>query len=678
MMSAFDQSEASHANTMGRRRLLRSGGVIAAAAALMRPAAAQALPIHGDAAVKVTDLGPGVKNLSVMSGLLIGTNFYAGSRNVSPARVFAIDVSTAKVTATHMLGKGNFVEGLAADPTGRALFVGVTHTGRGDVNLYSIALGTGAVSKVVNVPGLLIRDLAMAPDGVLFITGRPTPHADGPPVYSWSSSSRRLAKVAVPEPAADEGSCLAATRTHVYWGGGSLLTGGNPKAGLFEINRATGKATRIPLPAELLHQTEICALAVFGHLLVLTTMNPGLGTPGGVGILDLGTRRWRVPAYTGQSLVSIARWGTYHFVVDGAPQPGLAAIDTRSLKVTRQPAGNAHRGSGWMGIRGNTAYGVVGRRFWSYDLAAKQGRVHDLATMGAAPGSMLGMSIATDGTRVYVAGTQAVDMHDLTTDKVTPLSVPGEVKDMLCVGSTLYMGVYSSQGIWRYRPGGTPARVARLPQGQNRPTDICRDGVNKLIGMTVKSDTLGGGSLCLYDTDHAKTTSVINPLGATQVPTAVAARGGRIYIGGSAGDIAMWDPLTRKQIWRYALPFTEGDQRRPAVTSILVYGNKLIGASSRSLFVISISARPTLLHYVGINAFTGAAANENPELVATGNGIYSVSAFSVVQINPVNYKLRLLLKDLGGDWYGHAHVASDPQHRLYTLSGRNLIQITTP
>lgn len=664
---------------VSRRAVLRGGALVGAATVGLAGLPRALGAVEGDdRSASVENLGPGNLNLRTMSGRLAGDTFYVGTRNLSPTRVVAFHIPSATVTATYLLGNGNFVQGLAADGAGN-LYAGVTHAADTE-NLYRIALDSGEVSEVTGVPGLYIRDLVMAPDGVLYITGRPRPHADGPPVYSWDPASERLERLGVPDPKADQGTALVATDSTVYYGCGSILTGGGDAsdAGVFAIDRATHEATRIALPDPLAADPEIRALALFADLLVVTTIRSEPDSPGNVGLLDVTTGEWRIPDYVGNNLSAVVRRDNRLIF---ASSGRLDAIDVDTLEVTQLDTGDADVGGAQsMGVLDGVLYGSGSRVIWSYDLNSGAGQAYDLVDAGAEAAAMLGMSVAADDRRVYVAGTGSVDMHDLETGERTRLSVPGEVKDMLTVGTTLYMGVYNSHGIWRYQPGGTPEQVAELPAGQNRPRDICWDEDNELIGLAVKADSSGGGSLCLYDPATDAVTAHVDPLGETQVVNAVAAAHGLVYIGGNKGDVAAWDPVAGEQVWRYELPFTETSQKlTPKVVSLVAHGlrrERLVGTTERSLFAINMDNGPELVHHVNLSAFTGSKTAESPELILVDGMFYAVSALSFVRIDPQDYGLELLIGDLGGEWFGAPHVTADARHRLYTLSGRDLIQVT--
>ncbi|WP_129710928.1 hypothetical protein [Haloactinopolyspora alba] len=631
--------------------------------------------------ITIENLGPAVLDFHVMSGTLVGETFYIGSRNLSPTRVAAFHVPTRTVTTTYMLGNGNFVQALAAHGTD-VLYAGVTHAAD-TVNLYRIELTTGEVTGIASVPGLYIRDLSVAPDGVVYIVGRPRPHADGPPLYSYDPATGELTKLGIPAPDADQGSAVAATDTTVYFGCGSMLTAGTPTR-VFAIDRGTGETTDIT-PPEIADDLQVATsgLELFDDILVLGThAREAEGLPGHVAILDLPDGEWRVvPDYEGLVLRAFARRDNE--VIVSSEYGRLDVIDLDTLAVRQLDTSNDQVGKAWgFGLLGDLLLGEMGSNVWTYDLKTGDGEVYDLAEVGAEGGPMLGMSIAVDTSRpehekIYVAATGWVARHDRSTGAVTKYHVPGEPKDMVVVGDTLYMGVYNNQGIWEYRPGQGPRQVAQLPEGQNRPQAIRWDDVNELVVVGVKSDP-GGGSICFYDPDTQSVTAHVNPLGDRQPLRTVATGDGITYIGGSRGEVAAWDPVAGRESWRMTLPWRETSAGKiPKVTSLVVFGWKLFGTTERHFFVVDLRNRrgPELLYQTNLSAFTGSRTAEQPQLLIDRGIIYTVSARSVVRINPHDHSLELLIDDLGAEWYGRPRAAFGDDHGIFTLSGRDLVRI---
>src|SRR5699024_2288817 len=89
----------------------------------------------GALGVRTTMSPPAVSGFPLMSSCLVEDVLYVGSRNLRPARVAAIDLTTRRTVAVHDLPTGNFVKALrSAGGPARAdstLYVGVTHAPSG-------------------------------------------------------------------------------------------------------------------------------------------------------------------------------------------------------------------------------------------------------------------------------------------------------------------------------------------------------------------------------------------------------------------------------------------------------------------------------------------------------------------------------------------------------------------
>ncbi|WP_393063316.1 hypothetical protein [Streptomyces sp. LN549] len=166
-----------HSRSLSRRRLIRTGGALGlttAAGTLLAPQAGAAP--EAAATTKVTDLGPGLVQFSLMSGLVVGDTVYIGSRNLTPSSVVGFHLPSRKVVSSTDLDAGPepSIQALAADPTGRYLYIGVlVKSDQGKPNLYRWDLRTPDKPAVPigRTEDRDIRDLAVAPDGTVFAVG---------------------------------------------------------------------------------------------------------------------------------------------------------------------------------------------------------------------------------------------------------------------------------------------------------------------------------------------------------------------------------------------------------------------------------------------------------------------------------------------------------------------------
>ena len=183
---------------------------------------------------------------ALMSAVLVGDVLYIGTRNVLPCRVVAYHVPTRKVIGRADLTTGYSIQALAADPTGRYLYAGVLQkSGGSQPNLHRwdlSALDQPAV-PIGRIGDRDVRDLAVAPDGVLFAVGGGSPTA--PALWQFDPATNLVSNLGVPDPASTLARAVAATSSTVFFGAGSTLGGGGSasRASLFAFDRSAGGFT---------------------------------------------------------------------------------------------------------------------------------------------------------------------------------------------------------------------------------------------------------------------------------------------------------------------------------------------------------------------------------------------------------------------------------------------------
>ncbi|BAJ27682.1 MULTISPECIES: hypothetical protein [Kitasatospora] len=656
------------ASSPSRRRLLIGGGAAAALTALGSPAAARPAPT-------VTELGPGNADFPLMSATLLRGTLWIGSRNLSPARVVGYELASGRVTASAVLPTGNFVQGSAA--FGGALYLGVTDAPQA-ANLYRY---DGTVTALGSVPGADVRDVAVAPDGTVYATGRQKGRAAGPGLYAWSPATGAVTEVASPAPGATQGRAVAATATHAYLGVGSNLAGGGgaTRATLFAVDRRTGAVADIT-PPELRDDVIIRRVTVLGDDLLAVSTE---GQPAHVALLDPADHRvlrsFPVPGC--KSVTNFQRQGdTVWFTSTEHGVLWRLSLATGALEQLAVPVPD---GNSWgLGRDGGTLAGVTeGGTVWTLDLATNAVTTRDLIEAGAPGGAQLGMSVAAGGGRVYVGGNGSLALHDLAAGTVRKLPVPGEAKDTVVLDDgTLYLGVYSSQGIWRYRPGSdaVPVREAALPQEQNRPQVVRWDGDSGLLLLGVQADTTGGGSFVTYRPGSGTPAVHVDPLGPGQLVRAVAAGRGQAFLGGDnakatgpRGTLAGWDPVAGRELWRLDGALGAG------VSSLAVHGHTLYGLTVDGwAFTVDLrgSGRPGFVPAVARRTDLRAVSAANPRLLALGGTLYGVSERTLFRLDRDSLAPTVLVR-LDAEWYSGARLAADEDGTLYTLRGRELIAV---
>ncbi|MFD4372428.1 PQQ-binding-like beta-propeller repeat protein [Streptomyces sp. NPDC058486] len=664
-----------HSRPVGRRQLLMAGGALglATAAAPLLTSPAQARP--QEPCTTVTDLGPAIEQFALMSALQVGDTVYIGSRNLEPTRVIGFHLPTRKVVSQTVLGTGHSIQALAADPTGRYLYAGILTKGdEGKPNLFRWDLTTPQTPAVGigRTEDRDIRDLAVAPDGTVYAVGGIPGKA--PALWMYDPATGKVTKLGIPDPKATLARAVAATDTTVFFGAGSVLSGGEgaSKASLYAYDRAAGTFADVT-PPEMEKDPSLRDLVVLGDRLVVSTS--GSTEPAKLAVMDLADlSSYKVTTSTGKVVKNLTAQGdTVHFATD----TGLHSYSL-ATGVLSPVAFDGDLGEVWgLDHVGDTltvvsGYGFVGE----IDLASGRAVVTDLGAAGAPVSPQTTMGIAADHRYVYVGGNNVIARHDLRDGKVANLRAPGEAKDAEVLNGVLYTGQYSSQGMWTYDPqrDELPRQLAAFPSEQNRPLDVCYDGRNRLLLVGVQSDTEGGGSLWTYSPRTGKKAAYINPVDGNQLVRAVATRDGVAYLGGDnptaqgpRGTLVAFDPVAGRELWRLDLPAT----LTTGTAALAVRGRHLYGLTRKGgFFVVDLSIR-RVIHTADHRAVCpGFAA-----MVTSRGVVYGVSDTTLFRFDPKTFALTTVVAEINGAWYSGPHVNVDNRGRLYTMRGHHLVRV---
>lgn len=665
-----------HSSSVSRRRLLQAGGALGlatAAGSLLAPQAGASPEAAGR--TTVTDLGPGLVQFSLMSGVLVGDTVYIGSRNLTPAVVVGFHLPSRKVVSSTDLGAGPepSIQALAADPTGRYLYIGVlVKADEGGPNLYRWDLTTPdkPAEAIGRTEDRDIRDLAVAPDGTVFAVGGVP---DKPPVlWQYDPGTGTVTNLGAPDPKATLARAVAATDTTVFFGAGSVLSGGGgaSKASLFAFDRKSRAFTSI-VPKEMEKDPSLRELAVMEGQLVVGTS--GAADPAKFAVIDLAD-------YSSYTLVKTEGAVIKTFASDAeriyfASESGIEAYSKADRTLSHVEFSGPDLGEIWgLDHRDGKLAVVSGYGFVAeIDVAAGTSEVTDLHEAGAKAGTQAGMGIAAGRGYVYLGGNGAVSRRDLRSGEVVNLTAPGEAKDAEVIEGVLYTGQYNSQGIWRYDPARRkqPQQAAKFPVEQNRPLDVSWDPENKLLLVGVQSDTEGGGALWTYSPRTGKSASYVNPIDDVQLVRAVANRDGVAYLGGDnaakegpRATVVAVDPATGKEQWRV------DTQQAAGVAALAVQGRHLYGVTVKGgLFVIDRRTRK-VVHTADISGVSkGFAA-----MVTNRGAVYGVSDTTLYRFHPKTFAVSTVVEGINGAWYSGPHVNAH-DGLLYTLRGGNLVAV---
>ncbi|MFJ3710788.1 MULTISPECIES: hypothetical protein [unclassified Streptomyces] len=663
-------------STVSRRRMLQAGGALGLATAAGSLFADRAQAASGRAPTTVvTDLGPGLVQFSLMSGLLVGDTVYIGARNVEPARVIGFHLPSRKVVSYTEVGAGPkpSIQALAADPTGQYLYIGVLlKADEGKPNLFRWDLKTPEKPAVPigRTGDRDIRDLAVAPDGTVYAVGGVPDRA--PVLWEYDPATGTVTDLGAPDPKATLARAVAATDTTVFFGAGSILSGGGgaSRASLFAFDRQKRTFTSI-VPKEMEKDPSLRELAVMdGHLVVGTS---GGVDPSKLALMDLND----LSSYT---VVPTQAQTIKAFTADEdriyfASEAGVQAYSKADRTVSPVEFDGPDLGEIW-GVDHTdgklavvSGYGFVAE----IDLAARTSVVTDLKEAGAPASPQAGMGIAAGRGYVYVGGNSSISRRNLRTGEVVNLQAPGEAKDAEVIEGRLYTGQYDALGIYRYDPAKRqqPQQAAHFPSEQNRPLDTSWDPENELFLVGVQSDTEGGGALWTYSPRTGKSASYVNPIDDVQMVRAVVNRQGVAYLGGDndakegpRATVVAVDPVTGREKWRVDTQQTAG------VAALAVQGRNLYGLTTKGAsFVIDVRTRK-VVHTADVSSVCkGFGA-----MVVNRGVVYGVSDTTLFRFHPKTFAVSTVVAGINGVWYSGPHVNVD-RGMLYTLRGNNLVEV---
>ena len=667
--------------TFTRRLALQVGGAgsLAAIAALVSggPAHASETPSITRAPLgpTITDLGPAVSQFGLMSAVLVGDTVYIGSRNIVPTAVVAFHLPTRTITATTSVSTGHSIQAMAADPTGRYLYFGVLQKSGGpQPNLYRWDLATPDVpaAAIGAIGDRDVRDLAVAPDGVLFAVGGGGP-AVAPALWQFDPAVGVVTSLGVPDPASTLARAVTATASAVFVGGGTTFGGGGSatRSSLIAYDRAAATFTQVA-PAEFSADPSIRDLAIVGDRLVATTAASTEASK--LALMDLADlSSYAVATSVGKTAKNLTSDGGTVFF---ANETEILTYSTTANTIERLDLGTLDLGEVWgVDARGGRLYVVSAYGFVAdIDVASRTWSTTDLGEAGAPVSAQACMGIAVGAGFAYVGGNGVIARHSLSTGEVVNLRAKGEAKDADVVDGVLYTGQYNSQGIWSYDPstGDDAKQAAKFASEQNRPLDTTWDAVNGLLLVGVQSDTEGGGSFWTYDPVTGASTSVIDPIDDIQLVRAIATADGIAYLGGDnaqktgpRGTVVAWDPVAGAELWRIETAQANG------IAALAVRGRHVYCLTIKGTLVVIDRAQRTIVHTADHAALCpGFAA-----MVTRHGVVYAVSDTNLFRFDPKTFAVTVVVPAINGAWYSGSHLNLDEEGRIYTLRARNLVQI---
>ncbi|MBC6493614.1 PQQ-binding-like beta-propeller repeat protein [Microbacterium sp. 4-7] len=655
--------------------LAGAGGLLAAAAGVGSAQSAQASPTlfpTGRAGTTITEIGPGIMQYSLMSGVLLDGICYIGSRNLEPTGILAFDVASAAVTHSTTLATGHSIQALTVDPARKLLYAGILQKAPSANNLYRWDLTDLAAPAVAigRIGDRDVRDLAVAPDGTLFAVGGGGTGA--PALWQYDPSTGSITNLGVPDAKATLARAVAATDQTVFFGAGSTLGGGSgtSRAALYAFDRRAATFTDIT-PTEMVNDPSIRELTIAGDRLLASTA--GSVEPTKIAEISLADHTsYRAVTAIGTTAKNFAVAGGDVYCANDAGvlrwTPGEDAVHQLPVPVDLGEIwGLDVHDDGLVVVSG---YGFVA----ALELDGAVRAEYDLGEAGAPVSAQTCMGIAVGAGFAYVGGNGGIARHDLRRGGAVNLRAPGEAKDAEVIGGVLYTGQYNAQGIWAYDPrtGESIHRVAAFPSAQNRPLDTHWDDRNRLLLVAAQADTEGGGSLWTFDPRTGASTHAINPIDDMQLVRAVVAVDGVAYLGGDnaqktgpRGTIVAWDPLAHRELWRIETGAPHG------IAALAAHGRYLFALSIKGALVVIDRPRRAIVHTGDLAALVpGFAA-----MKAARGVVYGVSDTNLFRIDPRTFEVTTVMPGINGGWYSGPHLNVDEDGAVFTLRGRTLVKV---
>lgn len=598
-------------------------------------------------AVRVRVLGPGVVGFPISGSALDGDLLYVVSRNLSPARLALFDLHERRVLAERRIPTGAGAWGVTT--TRAAVWLGMFGA-RGARNLYRFGTRGRDLRAVASLDALYVWALATAPDDT--VVGALDPAA----VVTYDGEVDLLGGFAPGELLRS----VAATRAAIWVGGGR-----DGRATLRTIDRGTG-TRRDRLPPALAGDQNVYTLVADRGLVVGGTRGPG-NTDAALFLLD-GDTPPVIVRLRGEQVVDAialarnrrtvyatarASGALYRYERGGALQ--RLAVPVRGSETRQAFARGRH-------VVGTSAPGLV----WRVDTRTGKTTVIDLLAHGLRGRPMLPQSIAAGAGRVAVGGNFGLQVRVVGSSGVSRAFVPGEPKDMVYAGSTLWLAVYPVGELWRL-DDGAPARAAQLPPEQNRPQTIIHHAPTGELIVSTAADRIGGGGLHRFDPATGTLRSVIDPLGPGQHPAGLAVIGATLFIGGSGADASLlaWDLLANRALWEMAA-FAPG---AGTVVGLTVARGRLFGLTSAGDLVVVDPDTRALVHRARVSSVGG-------QVLTSRDLVWGAGADEVVAVDPRTFAVEVVARGLDPQVWGWPKLAADEAGRLYAFKRMNVAQLT--
>lgn len=609
----------------------------------------------------VDRIAPASRDATIQFATRVDDTAYVVTRNVEPPVLGIVDLARGQTLETYEL-----IHGWASWPKG-----GAWHDG----DLYLSLFGTTTVQRFETDTGRVTTPFELsngdppfalaADDEKLYVGER------GGDIFEFDTST-----------GPDQ---LAAFDTRIQAlsvAPETLYVSFGPMAGLRAVDRESGTAESL-LPAELDDERIVKYAALAGTDLVVGTQPTAK-----IAVVDTETgasRVWR-PDPEGKTVQCIAVDDRTAFFGIDAPRSHGRTVDVYTLELTtgdlrqvsRLPSGiNPVRmtagGRLFVAPKQSLSARPDGESLVSVD-GDPPVEVLDQQAAGVPARPELPQSIGRFDGRPVVGGHAKVTIHAIDgSGTVETASLLGEPKAMTEVGDALYLAVYPSAYVARYRPSDGIEYLDRVGDEQNRPRAIHYHEASGLVLLgTHPMGGLLGGAVAAYDPDRGELATdrdVVedHSIGAVTGIGDLAYLGTEIRDGDNYPDIDVaearliaWDPVARVQRWSMSVPDAT------LVRDLVATGGRLVGVTGDGeLFACDPGAR---------ELSWGDRVGEGGGLVVSETGTFGATSDRIYRVDPETASAEVLAAGFDGDWFNWGMVAA-VDGDLYTIEGKDLVRI---
>jgi hypothetical protein len=562
-----------------------------------------------DVSLSVSDHGianPGISlwNCSTHDGVT-----YTANRWGNPVKAAGFDHESRTVTDTYSLPSGSGC--LAVEAMERYVFF-VTTT---DGGVHRLERSSGTVEQIAtfDVGNVYTWNLESAPDGTLYAAT-----SNNSRVYEIDPESGEYTVIGPLAETEEDAYDLVATDDAVYVG-----VGNTENNGLYHVDRSDHEVTRL-VPdsvSDFVQKVEYTSRYLICHVIydkslivdldsgspgsldAATVVNP---LPGTYATSEAAESTVYYPAFPSQ----IENWSEiegFSGDVHDPDQPAMYSYDIETGERRKEfevssalsPDENdlnyrsTHITDGtYVGVQKPSAASLA-----VYDLESGDGGTYDLQAIGMDPTAIVNQSVGEFRGQPVTNRHGMMYVHDVEAGTRTGVPVSGEVKRLVEVEETLYLGIYPGAEFHTY--DGESVRELATADGQVRPLDLIYNEATDSVVMGTQPNygAKTGGSIAVLDRGTEELTTYENVI-PDQSVTSLATAGEVVYGGGSTvrgggtqpateeARLAAFDLTSGETTWDL-VPVPDAD----AIADVVTNGERIVGIAGTTLFSVDVESQ---------------------------------------------------------------------------------------